>query len=548
MMIQNETDVLDPAVRKALIESWNDHEAQCRKYEAFKAFECLNDHTDLYVLDLLMKQFDYETVVEMQYALTDISVFRKVISKLAKVYSNGVKRSTGEEGSTQELEEAAKYLDMDTAMQDCNYYLRAIRNTIVYVKPVETEEGGKFDIEIEVKLPFHYDPIISSKNPKRAIGYVLSDYAPIRKNLYYNGDAAYAGRDADSKTGTVRELGPPAMPYNVDGDKRQYIWWTKNFHFTTNSAGELLSTEDMANPIGKIPFVDISGKKSNGYWSDGGKDLVDTSIKINAQLTNLLAIGTNQGHGQLYMTGEALPKSIKVGPQHCLQVEHTKDQSTPNIGFLNANPQLAELRSNVEMLVALMLSTNNLSTSGFSTSLQGGGKDFASGIALIIDKSESVEDVQEQAKIFIKKEPEVWDVAASWFEVYDSKGLLTEEASEVEIPADIKETLTLQFPSPKLVMTEKEQLEVLKMRDEMGFNTKVELIMRDDPSLTTEQAEKKLLKIEAEKAARMETFAGGNLNGNQGDQSSGQQDQNGNQPGVPAGSRSAGPDQEANQA
>lgn len=573
MQIQNEEEILNEEVRKNLIEFFDQDQNARRKAEAFKAYECLKDKTIHYVADLLSCQFDVDTVNEMQGSMTNISILRKVIDKLAKVYASGVKRTMpGAEGSTEPnadetkgIEEAAEYLDINTAMKKANRYFRAFKNTLVFPKPVQNED--RFDIEIEVLPPFYYDAVEDSKNPKRPLAIIISDYKPSRKTLYSMTNNAGA-REGRTATGTVSEVGDeykgPAVLKQAFAaktgigpggggadDNRTFIWWTKSYHFTTNAKGQIISQTGTANEIKELPFVNLCGEQDGQFWAEGGDDLVDAGIKINVGITNAKHVGISQGYGQLYMIGAAgkLPKSVRVGPTHVVQLEYNKDEdSPPEIGFLNSNPPLGDLKAQVEMEVALMLSTNNLSVSSFATSLQA-GKDFASGIALMIDKAESIEDIDEQAKIFIKKEPEVWAKVKKWQDVYNSKGLLSDKAKAMKLPKE-PEKVQLQFPSPKPVVSEKEQLEVLTMRKEMGLNTEVEILMRDDPSLTEEQAKQKLAAIKKEKEANMQAAAEamgapmpgqegeegepfeegekpqGGLNGNPGQKSGGKQFQN----------------------
>jgi len=428
MKITSEYDLLLPEVRRQLIEQFEGDQNKKRKAQAFKAYECLKDKTKNYVFEEVSRQFDADTVYEMIPHITNISIFKKVINKLAKVYSNGVMRTMagGDREGTRQIEEAAKYLDMNKAMKKCNRYFRAFLNTLVYVKPVK-DDSGKYDIAIEVKPPFHYDAVEDPENPERALAIVLSDYDNERPTLYSIIDAAFAGRGSGSDQ-NVRQVFARVFPFSSnkpfdpDNTKKEYIWWSKNYHFTTNAKGEITSPA-VENPILKLPFVNFSGDQDGCFWAEGGYDLVDGGVQINTQLSNLNHIGISQGHGQLYMTGEGLPRSVKVGPNVAVQLEHTKDQPDPTIGYLNANPQLGELRSNAEMAVALMLSTNNLSTAGFSVSMQG-GKDFASGIALMIDKSESIEE-QQRGRFNRRREPG-YTGEGYWFQGYPNRvGTLT---------------------------------------------------------------------------------------------------------------------------
>jgi hypothetical protein len=206
MLIRTEAELANEATRKKLIERFDDAANQRRKAEAFMAYECLKDRTSTYVAEALLKQFEPETVDEMQMVLTNISVLRKVIDKLAKVYALGVKRTLGEdEADTSYIEDAAKYLKMNAAMKKANRYYRAFKNTLAYVKPVPAG-NGLFDIKIEILPPFKYDVVENPDNPAgEPLAIVVSDYVPSRKTLYAIGDAAAAGRG-----GNVRVVGDDA--------------------------------------------------------------------------------------------------------------------------------------------------------------------------------------------------------------------------------------------------------------------------------------------------------------------------------------------------
>jgi hypothetical protein len=412
---------------------------------------------------------------------------------------------------------------------------------------------------------------------------------PTRKPLYAIGDAAVAGRNGIA----VRELHQVNMPIQQtqsgtgivqgdagnDKDKKEYIWWSENFHFTTNGKGELIPGDHDAddtpegsgeNPIKILPFVNFAGEQDGTFWAEGGDDLVDTAIKINVGITNVEHIGNSQGYGQLYMTGKNLPKSVKVGPNHCVQLEQEdKDSPAPTIGYLNSNPPLAELKAIIEMKVALMLSTNNLSTSGFSVDLKGNSKSFASGIAMMIDKSESVEDINEQAEIFSKREPKVWKLAYAWLDAYRSSDLLTDEAKALK-PVKQPELVMTEFNDAAPVVAETDELTAIEKRKALGMNTMLELIMRDRPGMTEDEAKAKLEEIQAEKQANADAMGlpmggdpnanpndpnakkpgapGGDVNGNQGQKDGGNFGKNNNNPGSSGGAKNTGSGKDANQA
>ena len=114
----------------------------------------------------------------------------------------------------------------------------------------------------------------------------------------------------------------------------------------------------------------------------------------------------------------------------------------------------------------------------------------------MIDKSESIEDVEEQSQIFVKEEPNIFKKACAWLTAYQSSGLLTEEAQLLKIPKKPEDVQT-SFPSNQPVMSEVETLDIYEKRMRMKLNTLSEIMMRDDPSLSKEEADKRAEEMES---------------------------------------------------
>jgi hypothetical protein len=508
--IVSEAQILDEATRKRIIEEIQGPENQRRKAEAFRRYECFKDRTDIYVLEDLLRQMDEATVMEMQYALTNISFTRKIIDKLARVYNPGVKRSIHDnEAATADLESVAKILKFNQTMKKTNRLLKLEHNCALYIRPIPSKtELGKFDLKPSPLAPFLYDVIEDPQDAEKPMVFILSSYSPQRTQQYYALDAAAAGRThiplVRQTTGAEGDgLNQAIADAPFDGDSDEFIWWSPSFHFTTNCKGQYVNeiVPDHSNPIKMLPFVNFATDQDDNFWAQGGKDLADSGIKINALLTHLAHIAVTQGYGQLYMTGDpdALPKSVKTGVNHCIQLAEKEGGAKPQVGYLTANPPIGDLVKLVEMYIALLLSTNNLSTTGFASSLQGGAG-LPSGIALMIDKAESIEDVEDQSEIFRDGEPDAWAIIAAWMQLYGSRQLLSERLVKYKIP--LRPEVVLRFNETKTIESEQDKLNIIEKRRDLGLNTMIELLMRDDPSLTEESAKDKLAKILEEKLQR----------------------------------------------
>lgn len=525
MKITDEKQILDEAFRRAAIAEFESAPNVARKAEAYKRYLIYKDQTKDFVREKLLMQFDYDTVREMEFCLSNISMVRKVIDKLARVYNGGVSRTVpGSTEQTAELQKLERVLKFNSAMKKANKFLKLQKNCAVYVKPCPVKVDGleKYEIKVEPLNPYTYDVIADADDPERPLVYVLSGYNAKVVEYVSSGDAATAGRtsSAPQPVPVNRGVNPTGFKdshgieqavssYGVESahspDARNgtdpalcaknYIWWSGSYHFTTNEKGEIVNSEvregqdPNANPLGELPFVNFAIDQDGEFWAIGGDDLADAGVLVNAMITNVLNVGIVQGYGQFWMKGEQLPRGTKVGPTKAILMQFTKEQAEPDLGFASANPQLDQLKNLVEMYIALILTTNNLSTSGVASSLSGASP-FPSGIAMVIDKSESQEDVQDQAQIFKDNEPAVWRKILGWSEVY--KNDLAPGFKEVTLPKDA--VVETEFRPMEPITTESERLDNLKKRQELKLNTELELIMKDR-GCTEEQAREVLKKI-----------------------------------------------------
>jgi hypothetical protein len=554
MRIKSQDDILNPEVRKKIIDEIEGTENKARKHEAFKRYQIYKDETDYFVIQMLLRQFSPETVKEMSYAIANLSLARKAIDKLARVYSPGVDRTIddGDESKlklmeekpeekeptkeveaapeenldTEKLNKLEKLLEFNTTMKTLNRYLKLQRNCSLYIKPcaeIDDEGNEKYKITLNPLSPYLYDVVEDYHDRKKPMVYILSNY-DMDASYYTSLDAGsaavrFGGSASPAKLssgdGEDQIIADKKEDEGKDESKKTYVWWTGKYHFTTRgseiidtSTGEEIDVvsandERIKNPIQKLPFVNFAIDQDNSFWAKGGKDLTNGAITVNSLITNYHHIGVYTGFGQMVMTGKKLPKQVPIGPTTIIQLEYEggPDDPQPTFDFKNSGAPLMELMKMVEMYVAMLLTTNNLSTKGVSTQLSGSAGDAASGIALMIDKAESMEDVHDQQQIFIDNEPHIWKLVNEWLMLHSAEGNLCEKLDGLSLPQDFK--LNLQFREQPSIMSEKEKLDNLKLRKELGLNTMLDLIKIDQPGLDDAQAKEKLAKIEEEKSARM---------------------------------------------
>jgi len=263
MKIQNEEQLLDETVRMRIIEEITGPENRVRKEQAYKRYKCYKDQTHLFVLDYLLAQFADTTVQQMQYALCNISITKKIVNKLARVYSNGVKRETKKKGDTKNIEALEKLLKFNQTFKKLNRFLRLQKNLALYIKPVK--RGDKYSLKLAPLQPFFYDVIEDPNDPETPLSIILSHFSP-QTFQYQFFDAAVreqgTARRRRQNDGVSQAIAdrPEDSPPDQDLEQGKFIWWSPKFHFVTNEKGGIIPPavpvegDPNANPIGELPF------------------------------------------------------------------------------------------------------------------------------------------------------------------------------------------------------------------------------------------------------------------------------------------------------
>jgi hypothetical protein len=516
MRLFTEEQLLDQGFRALVIGEITGGENVERKQYALKRHEIYRDKVKKWVVDSLHREgLKKETVEQMSTRASSISITKKVANKLAQSYVHGVIRKADSPTDQDTLDDLAREMDFDTKMKKVDRFLQVFKNCLQYIKPEvvsreSTPESKKHRIRAQVFSPWQYDVIEDFHDKEMVRAVVLTDFTERNKSTFVAVPEGSDGRNVPNNTyreGDEKDQVIADNPADEGKEHRKFIWWSDSYHFTTNSQGEIigeLSPEDLLNPIKRLPFINYAEDQDGNFWAEGGEDLIDETIVINKQITDVSNIAYHQGWGQPVATGKDLPDKMEVGPDKLLKLDQdSTDDPTPQFFYASSNPPIDSWMRMIEQRVALLLSTNNLSPRNISGSLN--AAEFPSGIAMLIENSESTADMQDRQKTFQDNEPLAWEIVRLWQELLRERDALSEDFSNIDTlkSSDVK----LEFVGLKQVVTEKEKLEEIKMRKELGINTQIELIMRDNPGISEKDAEKKLMDIQKEKMDRMAQFS-----------------------------------------
>lgn len=498
-----EEEILELRVRKKIIDEITGPENVARKNEALKRYDIYRDNTVKWVIEKLSKEgLKAETLEQMSNRAANVSICRKIVNKLARCYVGGVQRTSDGEANQLALDSITKLLELDSKMKKADKYRELFKNAMIQIVPElvgeSDEKVPKHKLKMKVMAPWQYDVVENWRDHELPRVVILSDFTERNRGIPTSGTPALSdGRD-QAIADNPEDQGA--------GCKRKFIWWSGKYHFTTDDKGTIineLSPDDRLNPIQMLPFVKVSEDQDGEFWAKGGEDLIDGSILVNTLLTDMFSLAYIQGWGQMVVIGDNIPELLTGGPHNAIVIAPNPSSTVqPKVEFVSANPPLDMWMKSVEQYVALILSTNNLSPSNLSAKLD--ASTFPSGVSMLIEQSEATGNVEDKQKVFQDVEQSSGEIIEAWQNYLFERDALTPEWMDLGKLQNLD--INLKFTHSKPPITEKEKLETIKLRQELGLNEMVDLIQMDNPDLTKEEAEEKLKRIMEEKLNRMNSM------------------------------------------
>lgn len=492
MKFINEEMILDEKVRALLVKEIEGAENIKRKKEALKRYEILKDRIKKYILKNLLDELDPETVQDMQSRIATVNIYKKVVGKKARVYKTAPKRIAVNKADQKKLDDFVDAICLNVKMKKANRYLEAMLNTDVIVRPIKeihelTNQGNpKWSYKIDPLPPHRYDVVEDENDSERAMGYVLSNF----RSVDLISDDNPNNREPNGMVGNFRDGdGKNQMIADSPNDQdKEYVWWGHRYHLTFDKDGKIIESKtpkDRLNPIGMLNVVSLAKDRDGSFWSVGGEDLIEGSILVNTILSDIYYIAKMHGTGLFYIFGKGVPKSYKVGPNQAITMNMEEGDPTPEIGFANANPQLSDHKDLVEQYVAILLTTNDLEPGSVSGQLS--ATSAASGVQELIIKAEPTGSIEDDQETFKDNEPTVVKIAAAWHNLYLDKGLLVDRLAKLgKIPKDLD--YSIKFGAVQQFMNEKEKLDVIEKRMDIGLDDMVDAMILDNPDLSKDEA------------------------------------------------------------
>lgn len=458
--------ILSEDFLKQIAKSVNEPDRRIARTEDYKRFLMFNGSTEEIIKEAISREYAKpETVETLSARIIPINFTGKIITKLAGVYiQRPIRRPVIENTSDSELLELyVEKMCLDQRMKEANRYFKLFKRNLMefYVD----EDGMPF----VRNLPRHTYEVFS-----------FSSITPNRPDVIVK-----------------------IVQDDKVEDKQILQVWTDESVYKINGRGSIVVDKDNpggVNPYKKLPFIYIN-ESSFSVDPISDDDLMRMSIAIPVILTDICWATKMQSNSIMWTLGDV--GTISSAPDSVVAMTYGPDGQKPEIGQIKPEVDTDKVLGMVQTLVALLLSTKNLSVGTVQAKLE--ANNAASGISKMLDSAESVEDKKDQQEYFEKAEKQMWKlIKENLVPVWRAQGLLQPEFNK-----EFSKTFDVDifFTEPKVMITEQEQIETSKLRLESGFSTLKMELAAIYPQLSKDQIEELEMEIEEDKKRKAEDTA-----------------------------------------
>jgi len=455
-------NLMDRSDRQSIINEIEAPENKTRKALSLKQFEIFNDRQRQYVIEYLRGQFSEKTVKEMPI-IASINIARRVVKQESSIYKTEPKREFY--NVTTDVQEMLEELYENDGVNDkflkANEYYKLQGQTHLNW---QLKDGT---LKPRVLLPHHLDVIPKDDDPEAGLIYIISSFD---KSNYLRVDnispTGYNGTTPSMRDGYNQRIGD-----NEDyKNKKQYIVWSPDYNFIMDAYGNIISGEDVENPLGGIvPFVDISNSKDFEYWVRQGQSISDFSVEFNGMISDVANVVRLQGWGQAVFMGPEglLPESLQIGPNLVLRLPI--DPNNPvqtDFKYVTPNADIAGSLDFLKMNLSMFLSSRGIDPK--TISMDGQTQSFTSGLERMLSMISRFEASQDDIDVFKKAEKESFEIIKAYSSAYAGSELLDIS----QIPDDAY--MTIEYHKPQMIKSEKEDLDLIQQKLEMGMMSDLE--------------------------------------------------------------------------
>ena len=490
-----------------------------QKNESYRRFQIYQGFIEPYLRQILMDEFDPETVREMRL-MSSINFARRIVNDKASVYKKMPERSFESMSDRDQEVVSDIYRDgnFTERLKKSNKFFELNNQCVLQMLP----KAGK--LKLRVLLRHNLDVIPSDFDPEEPDVFLISTFDEKMadyRNKQYDPRATASGRSVNKRDGVNSKVS------DLDDylDHLKVVWWSKDYHFTTNGHGEIIDVESgqpykgdippeaIENSLDRLPFIDVSRDKESSFWVPYHNSSVDFTMQMAVVLSDVLGINKLQGYAQPIISSVDEPKNVKVGANRVLWLKKNKDLAEglqPTFQFATPNPDLNASLELVKAIASMYLSSEGQSPKLVSAS--GDGESYSSGFERQLAQFQKFEATQDVYDMYERVEAEVFQLVKDWQRALQGSDLL-DRKYQVSLSEDSR--VYTKFSLPDTLESDDQKLDKYIKAVDAGLMPKRLAIKEYYELETDEEVDLMLASIEADRLAKQNNLPPALRNANQ---------------------------------
>lgn len=432
-----------------------------------------------YIMDDLKKQLSPQSYETIKHRISPINMLKRVMDKKSRIYSGGVVREVqnGSETDNELLSFYIESMNLKSTMPLSNVMFNLHKGN-----SLEPYINSKMQPKLRV-LPFDrflvlgLDPV----EPERVTHFVkcMGSYKDVARayNLMYK--------------------------ESFNSDMKVYYVYTESEFIIITNKGEIqyelmniLGNDIGVNPLGVLPQVYIN-KSQIEVMPTQDTDVLRMTKLIPVLLSDLNFAVMFQSFSVVYGVDLSI-SNLEFSPSAFWDLKSDPaSNKEPKVGVIKPEVEIQTVMNFIMSQIALWLQSQNIRPGATG---EASPEQFASGIAKIVDESDTSEDRKQQVNYYIDAEKNLWDLIMHHYHPYwvangmiDTKLLFTPTA-----------TVSVTFPEQKPEIARTVVLDEQIKELEANLTTTKRALMKLNPDLSNDQIEELMDEIEEENTIEVE--------------------------------------------
>lgn len=457
-----------------------------RKQNAWKTDQIANDNQREYVKEELKRLYPKSY---NNFRIGDINIVNKIDGKVSKAYKRQPMRKCATDKETERLHEFYEENGFLKTFKEADSIFNIHKYVclwLTYQNPDPSKGIFEFRHILHALKPYEYD-LIRDQVTGEPIIFIQN---------YPDNEVTRQAGNSDGIEQTISE-----SKSDTSANSRVYSFWSRDKYVTvivSRSEGhgnkekmKLKITEVKDNVLGVVPVAYLQKDSSVDYPVKEALGI--KSVEWNVAFSDLKTAAATQGHGQLVLSQVegAEKKELHMGMHTAITLTQSKKPNMPEskANYINPNPNLTGQLEVLKFDVINILDDYGIKAKG---AIQGSVEQFSSGFDRLLSEADVQDKVEDNQELY-----------QDTIEQGTFKLVKAAEAAMKQNPFPQTERIDVAFEKPKVLISDKETLENIEKREELGTILPYEKHMILNPNLTEAEAIEREEKIQQYKREKM---------------------------------------------